>query len=252
MHRKMKKHKFRRGIAIAAIGLATLAVTVFFLIWFGVIQLNGMAARKFPVHGVDVSEYQGEIQWDVLADQEIQFAFIKATEGSTYVDGKFCQNWENAAETDLRIGAYHFFSFDSSGQTQAENFIQTVEPVANMLPPVVDVEYYGDYRKTPPQREKVTQELTILLDALEETYGMKPILYVTEDTGWLASEYHAYPFWERSVYHGPPGGDKGQTWYFWQYSNRMVLDGYDGEERYIDCNVFRGSEEMFAKWPTEN
>ncbi|MGN1404459.1 MAG: GH25 family lysozyme [Ruminococcus sp.] len=220
------------------------------LFWCGVIQLNGRAARQFPVHGVDVSEYQGEIDWEVLAAQDISFAFIKATEGSGYVDPQFSDNWKNAAETELRIGAYHFFSFDSSGETQAALFTQTVEPVENMLPPVVDVEYYGDYRETPPDRETVKQELSTMLNALEEVYGMKPILYVAGGTFWLTEAFPEYAYWERSVYSGPPGGDAERTWTFWQYSNRLRLKGYDGVERYIDGNVFVGSEEEFAVYGT--
>ena len=76
--------------------------------------------------GVDVSAFQGKIDWHILAGESISFAFIKATEGSGYVDDNFEDNWRKASQTDLKIGAYHFFSYDSSGLTQAENFIQTV------------------------------------------------------------------------------------------------------------------------------
>lgn len=245
MHKRVK-----RCIALAGMAVLVLGIIAGTLIWFGVIQLNGHAAKQFAVHGVDVSEYQGEIQWDVLAAQNIQFAFIKATEGSSYVDKKFSQNWQNAAKTNLRIGAYHFFSFDSSGETQADNFISTVEPVEHMLPPVVDVEYYGDYKKNPPDLEHAEQELLVLLQALEEAYQMKPLIYVTDDTFWAVRDFPAYHYWERDVLHGPPGGDKGWMWTFWQYTDREVLDGYDGEERYIDCNVFIGSEETFAAFGT--
>lgn len=238
--------RFRKCIALTGGVLFLIIVVCAVMIWFGVIQLNGHAAKQFPVHGVDVSEYQGEIDWEVLAAQDISFAFIKATEGSGYVDSQFSYNWENAAKTDLRIGAYHFFSFDSSGETQAALFTQTVEPLENMLPPVVDVEYYSDYKETPPDRDTVKQELSTMLKVLEETYGVKPILYVTKDTFWVITAFPEYAYWERSVYSEPPGGDKGWTWTFWQYSNRLRLKGYDGEERYIDGNVFVGSEEDFA------
>lgn len=241
MHKCVKK-----CIAIVGIALSVIGITVAALFWFGVLQLNGGAAKQFPVRGVDVSEYQGEIQWDVLGAQNLQFAFIKATEGSGYVDAKFQQNWQNAAETDLRIGAYHFFSFDSSGETQADNFMETVEPVQNMLPPVVDVEYYGDYKKNPPDMEMVKQELSTMLKRLEEEYGMMPILYLTKDTSWVKNIFPTYDYWVRDVYTAAPLDST--DWTFWQYTNRAVLDGYDGEERYIDCNVFRGSAEAFASY----
>ena len=125
-------------VAGASLGMA---------VYKGKIILNHPSGKEYPVRGVDVSAYQGEIDWDVLEKQEIDFAFVKATEGSSFVDRRFIQNYEEARKTDLRIGAYHFFSFDSSGKTQAENFIKNVPVDDEMLPPVVDFEFYGDKEK---------------------------------------------------------------------------------------------------------
>ena len=99
--------------------------------------------------GVDVSAYQVNIDMNKLKEQNIKFIYIKATEGSKKQDDKFVQNWENAKNANLLSGAYHFFSYDSEGKTQAENFIKTVgEDLEGRLLPVVDVEYYGDFRNT--------------------------------------------------------------------------------------------------------
>ena len=95
--------------------------------------------------GVDVSAYQAEIDMQKLGKQNIKFIYIKATEGSKTQDEKFAQNWQNARDADLVSGAYHFFSYDSAGKTQAENFIKTVgTDMKGRLLPAVDVEYYGD------------------------------------------------------------------------------------------------------------
>lgn len=91
-----------------------------------VLKLSTLLAGGYEVHGVDVSHYQGDIDWTVLQSQNIDFAYIKATEGSSSVDEKFVENWEEAEQTFLKVGAYHFFSFDSEGKTQAQNYIQTV------------------------------------------------------------------------------------------------------------------------------
>ncbi|MBP5609087.1 MAG: glycoside hydrolase family 25, partial [Lachnospiraceae bacterium] len=113
------------------------------LFYFGILHINNPGINRYPVVGVDVSAYQGDVDWKVLSSQGISFAYIKATEGSSHTDRCFSYNWEKAAECDIRTGAYHFFSFESPGKTQAEHFIETVSPVENMLPPVIDVEYYG-------------------------------------------------------------------------------------------------------------
>lgn len=75
---------------------------------------------------------------------KMKFAFIKATEGSSFVDKYFLKNWTNANKTGMRVGAYHFFSFDSKGETQAEQYIRTVPKYKQALPPVIDVEFYAN------------------------------------------------------------------------------------------------------------
>ena len=157
---------------MAAAFLVTALLTGGVLLYTGVLQLNHPSRERYPVRGVDVSSYQGEVDWPLLASQDIQFAFIKSTEGSSLQDPCFDANWEAAAESGLRVGAYHFFSFDSPGNTQAELFIRTVKPVEHMLPPVVDVEFYGDKAKNPPEAKEVEEQLTVLLNALEAQYGV--------------------------------------------------------------------------------
>lgn len=237
-------------LLICVLGLALLCVSVFFLVWNGIIPLNATADDKYPVRGVDVSHYQGEIDWSVLAGEDIDFAFLKATEGSSYVDETYEYNCTEAKKAGLCVGAYHFFSFDSSAKTQAENFISTVEPFEGMLPPVVDFEFYGDKEKNPPDREKVCQSLCELLDMLEEHYGMKPVIYATEISYdlYLSGDYGEYDIWIRNVITRPKMSD-GREWTFWQYTNRGLLDGYSGEERFIDINVFSGTKEEFESYP---
>ncbi len=213
-------------------------------IFLKIIKLNTVFVGSYPVRGVDVSHYQGEIDWTVLESQGIDFAYIKATEGSSFVDDKFVSNWENATQTSLKIGAYHFFSFDSEGETQAENYVQMVGSLEGKLLPVVDVEYYGDKFQNPPEKATVITELTDMLLALEQEYGVKPMIYTTYVVyyKYLQGEFDEYPLWIRNVYFTPDVNLKDK-WTFWQYSDTEVLEGYTGQEKYIDVNVFCGSLE---------
>ena len=218
------------------------------LLFFGVIHINHPELTGKNVRGVDVSAYQGEIDWDILASQGIDFAYIKATEGSGYVDPQFAANWEHAASTGLRIGAYHFFSFETPGATQAANFCDTVTAVDGMLPPVIDVEYYGNFGG--PETidiEAVRAQLSDMVDILTDEYGKKPVLYVSEATyeTIVSGRFDGCPIWYRSVYAPVPGD---VDWTFWQFSNRHRLRGYNGEERYIDMNVFIGDADEFASF----
>ena len=227
------------AVALTGAGIADACLT-------GAIIPNRVYARHYSVQGVDVSSYQGNIDWKQLEAQDVKFAFIKATEGSGYQDRCFADNWRNVSDTDIAAGAYHFFSFESSGKTQAENFIRTVPVSEKALPPVVDVEYYGDHEKNPLPPEIVVPELQALLDELEKHYGKRPVIYADESIflQYLHHHFDGYDVWLRSVITSPPEGN----WRFWQYTSRERLTGYDGEEQFIDMNAFLGTEEEWKSY----
>lgn len=231
-------------LILAAAALAALAV----LRWRGLLLLSHESnPDQWEVFGVDVSSYQGVVDWPVLAAQGVDFAFIKATEGSTLRDGRFADNWTGAQAAGVRAGAYHFLSYDTPGETQADNFIDLVPVTEGALPPVVDIEFYGDYLEQPPEKEHVRSILDPLLERLEAHYGVKPILYVTYRSYYLylaGSGYGEYPIWCSSptVFPLVPG------WDFWQYSRTARLEGYNGSQDRIDLNIFRGSREQFQRF----
>ncbi|MCR5718400.1 MAG: glycosyl hydrolase family 25 [Oscillospiraceae bacterium] len=214
------------------------------------IEVEPPDPEKYPVRGVDVSRYQGNIDWETLASQNVSFAFIKATEGSSHQDPCFAFNWEEAQKTGMYVGAYHFFSFESGGETQAQNFIETVGDSDGTLPPVVDLEFYGDYTENPLGKAETRKILDSLLAALEKHYGTKPIIYTTTRAYYsyiLGGGYGDYPLWMRDVHMEPI-----VKWRFWQYSDQGMLKGYDGlqsdqTEVYIDLNVYNGTMKGFLR-----
>ncbi len=203
-------------------------------------------ANSYEVMGVDVARYQGAIDWNALSEQGVLFAFIKATEGSGHVDVRFQENWKAVAETSILASPYHFMSYDSGGVTQAENYISTVGRRSGMLPPAVDVEFYGKYYRSPMDPAQARVILRNLLDALEAFYGVKPLIYATRSAYalYIADHFDEYPLWIRNVYY-PPLLDGIHNWTFWQYSDRGRLYGHEGT--HIDLNVYRGTlEELEA------
>jgi lysozyme len=225
------------GIGATALVLGLLAV----LVMTGVLWPNRLTASRFDVRGVDVSAYQGTIDWPTLAGQDLDFAFVKATEGSSHVDRRFAANWSGARDAGLVVGAYHFLSFESPGAGQAEHVVDTVPAEPGTLPPVVDLELYGEFVGDPPDLDTARGILDPLLERLEEHYGAPPIIYTTQQMhdDYLADDYDAYPLWIRSVATSPDL--PRHRWTFWQYSDRDHLDGYDGVEEHIDMNVFDGT-----------
>lgn len=225
------------------------AVTLFVLLfWYmvqnGLIWFNMPPKSKYPVRGVDASHYQAQMNWERIAEQDITFAFLKATEGSGMVDDCFADNWNNARAAGLYVGAYHFFSFDSSAATQADNYCAVVPVVEDALPPVIDLEYYRSDNL--PEPDAVRESLRILLEKLRSVYGKKPIIYTTK-TCWetyLKDSGLEYTLWIRSVF-TVPAYEVSSDWTFWQYNSRGMLDGYTGGDNRIDLNLFRGTMEEF-------
>ena len=206
-----------------------------------------VSRKRYPVFGVDVSNYQGKVDWHLLEEQGVQFAYIKATEGSGHVDESARRNIENSADTGIKRSCYHFFSFDSSGHTQAQNFISTVGRDEIDLPPVVDIEYYGDKAFDKPSRDETEDVLLPLLDELEQYYGVKPVIYTTLPVYFRYVKPICgsdYPLWIRCKQTEPDFVD----WTFWQYDDHGELDGYYGDERYIDFNVYCGSSKEFDEY----
>lgn len=238
-----------RRKVLSGVGLFVAIIIVIVMFWYnGIVMFNYPKEEKYEVRGIDVSAYQGDIDWKVLSEQGIQFAFIKATEGSSFVDEKFSVNYENAIKTNLKIGAYHFFSYDSEGDTQAENFIRNVPKTEGMLPPVIDIEFYGDKYINIPDVEKTQEELKIMLEKLEEYYEKKPIIYATYKSYnlYIANNYQDNYIWIRAVYFNPKLKDN-RKWTFWQYTDKARLEGYNGMEKRIDVNVFNGNMKEFEE-----
>lgn len=215
----------------------------------GWLHLNNPSAEHYPVRGVDVSRYQGTIDWPRIAAQNIQFAYLKATEGSSHVDPTFAINLDGSRAAGLRTGAYHFFSFSSPGDTQADNVIRTVPKQDGMLPVAVDLEFYDSYWLQPAPADQVRRELTALLARLQQHYRSPAMLYVTAEAydRYITGHFPGLEVWIRDVWRSPTLSD-GRPWRFWQFSDRHRLAGYAGEEPFIDLNVFAGSREDWERY----
>ncbi len=225
---------------VLALGAAILLILLFFSVRSKKLQINRQIVSAGDVIGADISEYQVLVDMTKLKEQGIEFLYIKATEGSKHVDSRFAQNWENAQESGLPAGAYHFFSFDSPGEQQAENYIRTVGDLTGKMIPAVDVEYYADKRENPPDEEDVVRELGAFIEAIEKEYHVKPLIYCPRNIydKYIKKNFGDYPRWVTSVY-VPAFLLAGNNWTVWQYCDTAVLEGYKGGERYIDLNVLK-------------
>lgn len=194
------------------------------------------------LRGVDVSHYQKEIEWDMVASTNpVDFAFVKATEGHEYVDSLFCYNWESLRGLGIRRGAYHFFRAYGCGDEQATNFLSQVDMHPGDLAPVLDLERTDGM---PP--EVMLEEAAIWLHRVEGTLGIKPIIYTNQHfyDSYLAGVFDNYPLWIARYSDDRPFLSDGKSWDIWQYSNEGCLDGISQK---VDLNVFPGTPEMLNR-----
>lgn len=219
---------------------AVAAVVVVLLLVVGAATSLGLphhrpALRAGEVHGIDVSNHQGAIDWPAVAADGISFAYVKASEGGDFTDDRFAENWSGAERAGLERGAYHFFTLCRPGEEQAEHFLRTAPPEAAALPPAVDLELAGNCAAR-PDREAVDAELDTFLGQVERAWGRPAVLYVGED--WEG----AYPVLDRSrrphwlvSFVGRPD----REWAVWQHAWWGRVDGVD--ER-VDLDVGRLAE----------
>lgn len=195
----------------------------------------------YEIHGIDISHYQGTINWEVLRNQgmidkcPIRFVMIKATEGSNRIDSKFEENFEQALEYGFTRGVYHFYSVQSTAEQQARFFINNVKLLKGDLPPVLDVEHKPRNQSDEEFRASVLQWLNIV----EEHYKVKPIIYTYYKfkMQYLSDEvFDQYPYWIAHYY--VDSVEYKGAWKFWQYTDVGRLPGIKG---HVDFNIYNGS-----------
>lgn len=188
----------------------------------------------FSVHGIDVSAYQGRIDWAEVARHAVRFAFIKASEGGSLQDPRFARNWRAARAAGICRGAYHYFRPERSGAEQARLFIRTVPLGPGDLPPVLDVEA-AQFHDVAVMRRDVATWLRLV----ESHYGVRPILYTNHGfyRRHLAGHFDDYPLW-LAHYEVDRPALPASKWIIWQHSDEAYVPGIRGT---VDFNVFQGS-----------
>jgi lysozyme len=187
--------------------------------------------------GIDVSEYQGKINWSYVDTLEkkypLHYVFIRATVGKDGKDYQFKRNWLGAKENKMIRGAYHYYRPNENSLEQAELFIKTVSLQKGDLPPVLDIE------KLPKNQSIANLKLGLKrwLQAVESHYGVKPIIYTGERyyDDFLKEEFSDYLFWiaNYNLYRE----EIAEDWLFWQFTEKALIPGIKGN---VDVNIYNG------------
>lgn len=200
--------------------------------------------------GIDVSHYQGQINWTAVAGSNVDFCFIKATQGGEYEDPYFMENWAGSGAAGLLRGAYHYGEASSDAATQAQYFFNTVGPLGPKdLPPVLDLETLDGQSPT----DVLQWALTFLAEA-DALFGRQTILY-TDAGFWQplqslpGSEVLALrPLWLAAYSAQPQVPPPWTEWTFWQYSSGSSNGGVPvaGVDGGVDQDWFAGTAAQLA------
>lgn len=189
------------------------------------------------LRGVDVSCWQGRVDWKVAAASDLcRFAYVKATEGATSADERFAENWAGTLCNGIPRGAYHFLVAGVDPRLQAEHFLATY-PGDGELPPALDLEW-GARGSVPSAWEAATW-----LQTVYEVTGVRPIVYTSPGfaaltlagpEGKVVGEYH--DLWVAHYGVRSPSVPKAwSSWRIWQTGKGRV-PGFEAE---VDLDVMK-------------
>jgi lysozyme len=181
---------------------------------------------SFPAvwaQGIDVSKYQGKINWTKVAkSKKVKFVYIRATEGATIQDGYYKTNVKAARKAGLLVGSYHVYSSKTTAYQQFANFKSMVSKKNQDLIPVLDIEGHHSGRLYMGRVDK-------LLELMEKEYGVRPVIYTSEKlykTHFASKKYSKYHIFIAN-YRGYPT----TRFTLWQYTETGHCPGISG---YVD------------------
>ncbi len=185
--------------------------------------------------GIDVSGWQGNIDYSEVASSGIEIVYMKASEGTSFVDPYFNQNYTNAKANGLKVGFYHYLTARSNSEAVAQaNFF--VSTISGMIPDcrlAMDFESFGSL-----STEEINEIGLTFMQTVESLSGKKMVIY--SDTSNASNIFGGgltnYPLWvaQYEVEEPTPNGN-WDSWVGWQYTDAGEISGING---YVDRDRF--------------
>lgn len=195
------------------------------------------------LQGVDVSGFQGEIDWERVRADGIDFAMIRAggrfmQSGGIYDDSFFDRNMTGALEAGLRVGVYFFSQAITAqeGEEEAEYLLSRMEGYEVTMPVVIDWEYLGgsDSRVYGVEPAQVTAAIRAFCDRIREA-GYEPMVYLNSYCGYIKIDLRLLTdvqVWFAQYTEVPAFRYRFDMW---QYTGSGQVDGIDGD---VDRNLY--------------
>ncbi len=202
-----------------------------------------------PILGIDVSHYQGDVNWNEIKEAGISFMYTKASQGTEFKDSRFKENWDGAKKAGIYRGAYHFYVSGEDPIKQAENFLQQIGQFEKSeIPPVLDLEELSI--KNSPDIQIFQKNVLKWLKTIKDSLNVKPIIYTDPSFGdkYLNNKkFSDYKLWiaEYGVKEPRlPKAWEGKDWTIWQRTSRGSIEGAVGN---VDHDLFNGFKKEFEK-----
>ncbi len=197
-------------------------------------KLLSVAEAKSPAailtgggrEGIDVSRYQGIIDWTAVATEKISYVYIKATEGVSLVDPTYRRNITEARRAGLRVGSYHFYRAHLSLDDQLKNLTTNVLPAEQDLLPMIDVEHTNGV-----PADKFVKDLRRFVEGVTKFYGKKPVLYTFQNfyNKYLSGEFKDYVWMIAKYRQDEPVLSDNLSYVMWQYTQTGRISGVKGD-----------------------
>ncbi|KRN28322.1 glycosyl hydrolases 25 family protein [Lactobacillus selangorensis] len=240
MGRHSRPHQFRFPWKTVSV-LVVVGLLITLGVWFFGRQESRPSKAHYPELGLSLTQADGYQDFQQLQQEGVKFVYLKASQGSDYTDDNFAGNYDRAVGTNMYVGVYHYFSFDTSAAKQAQNFEAAVGEQVGNLPLMVHLEYYGPYRNEPPKTKAARARLKKFIELITAYYGKAIIIQGAPDilhqlvpSSWKNQEW--------VIQTSKP--KKTEKIAFWQYSPTARIPKSSIDQRFA-LSVFNGSA---AQW----
>lgn len=238
-----------RHLLYALLGIVALSALVYFILPGIFYSIYNRAIGSYrPLQGevydgIDVSHHNGRIDWArVASDENVKFAYIKATEGYNHTDDLYHYNIGNARQAGIKTGSYHLLTTKTSMRTQFQSFCKEVDREQQDLIPMVDIE---EVKVRSWNRKALHDSLRVFIQLMKEHYDVSPVIYCSYKfyKHKLSPEFDdQILFLARYGREEPTLGNGKKEHDIWQFTEHGTIAGIEGD---VDLDRF-GSNTTLA------
>ncbi len=203
------------------------------------LQSNSIYSLEAPdqkiYKGIDISKWQGDVDFAKVKESGVEVVYIKASEGIDYIDPNFEKNYAGAKAQGLKIGFYHFLTATTKelAKRQADFFASIISDKQYDCKPAMDYEVFGNLTK-----DQINEIALTFLDELKEKTGKDVVIYTNTYSAneRFDNNVAKYPIWVAQ--YGVDNPDKLENWPEWvgfQYSETGEVPGIAG---FVDLDKF--------------